>query len=95
MAKKWENDKRLLAIKMSWREYVAVTDTFGFCSCCGTQDFQEDGYYVAVVNDWYCKTCYDAYIAGAKRYSVDLIKERKNYNKMVESLKDIGTWEND
>lgn len=79
---------------MSWREYVACTDTFGFCSCCGTQVFDEDGYYVAVVDDWYCKTCFDAFYSGATHFSVDLAKERSNYNKMVVLLKDLGTFEN-
>lgn len=92
MAKQWNNDKGLLVIKMSWREYVAITDSFGLCDCCGTQRFDEGGFYVALVNDWYCKTCYDAYISGAKRYSVDREKERLNYNSVVNKLKDLGTW---
>lgn len=78
---------------MSWREYVAISDTFGFCDCCATQNFDEDGYYVAVVDSWYCKTCFDAYYDSATHYTVDSLKERKNFNAVVEKLKDLGTWE--
>ena len=95
MAKQWENKKRLLVVKMSWREYVAATDTFGICDCCGSSDFDEGGYYVALVNDWYCKTCFDAYYSGAVRASSDLIKERENWNKMVGKLRDLGCWGNE
>ena len=93
MAKKYENPKNHLVIKMSWREYVAITDGFGFCSCCSTQDFDHCGYYVALVDDWYCPTCYDAYMSGAVRSSVDLEKERQNYNRVMNALKDLGTWD--
>ena len=92
MATQWINDKNLLIIKMTWREYVAITDSFGICDCCGTQQFDNRGYYVALVNDWYCPTCLDAYLKGAKRYSVDLEKERYNFNNVVSKLKDLGTW---
>ena len=94
MATQVKNKKGFLIIKMSWREYVAATDTFGFCSCCGTQSFPEDGYYVAMVNDWYCKTCYDAYISGATHFKVDLEKERLAFNDMKNKLIGLGTWEN-
>lgn len=93
MAKKWENDKNLLVIKMSWREYVAITDSFGLCDCCGTQDFSDGGYYVALVDDWYCSHCYNLYMSGAQRFSVDLEKERQNYNRVVNALKGLGTWD--
>lgn len=79
---------------MSWREYVASSDTFGFCDCCTTQNFDEDGYYVATIGSWFCKTCFNAYYDTAVHYSVDSIKERQKYNEMVEKLKDLGTWEN-
>ena len=90
MANKYENDKQLLIIHMSWREFVAARDEFGQCYCCGEANFDEGGYYVAIVDDWYCKTCFDAYYSGAKRTKGDLEKERMNYNKMRNRLRDLG-----
>lgn len=92
VAYRYKNTKYFLVIKMSWREYVAITDSFGLCDCCGTDDFDKDGYYVAVVDSWYCETCFDAYYESAKHFSVDAIKERANYNVKVAKLRDLGTW---
>lgn len=95
MAQRYKNDKRFLVIKMSWREYVAITDTFGLCDCCGTSDFDEDGYYVATIDSWYCKTCFNAYYSGAKHYKVDMLAEREAYNKYMKKLKQLGTWQDE
>lgn len=93
MANKYENEKRFLIYKMSWREYVAATESWGLCDCCGEADFDTGGYYVALIDSWFCQKCFDAYISGAKRYSVDLEKERNNWNKMTQKLRDLGCLE--
>lgn len=92
MAKKFQNNKNFLIIEMPWREYVAITDSWGLCSCCGQYDSEAIFYYVAVINDFFCKTCFDAWYSGATHYSVDLQKERQNWNKTVEKLRDVGVW---
>lgn len=90
MAKKFPNNKNFLIIEMPWKEYVAITDTFGCCDCCGEYDSEMVFYYVAVVNAFFCKKCFDAYYNGAKHYNVDLQKERQNWNNVIMKLKDLG-----
>ena len=92
MAKQFQNDKRFLIIELSWKEYVAITDTFGQCDCCGEYDSEMIFYYVAVVDVFFCKKCFDAYYSDAKHYEVDLQKERDNWNKTVAKLRDVGVW---
>lgn len=93
MAKLWQNDKQLKIIKMSWKEYVASTDSWGLCSCCGNNSAEEPLYYIALVGDAYCPDCFDEYYRGAKRYKSDLEKEQKNYIEMRNKLMDLGCWE--
>lgn len=93
MAKLWQNDKQLKIIKMTWREYVAVSDSWGLCSCCGNNSAEEPLYYVALVGDIYCPDCFDAYYSGAKRYKSDIEREQENFIKVRNKLMDLGTWE--
>ena len=90
MAKKFQNDKRFLIIEMPWKEYVAITDSFGQCFCCGEYDSEMIFYYVATIDSFFCKTCYDAWYSGATNYKVDREKERQNWNKTVGKLRDLG-----
>ena len=93
MATLWQNDKQLKIIKMTWREYVAVSDGWGLCSCCGNNSAEEPLYYVALVGDIYCPDCFDAYYSGAKRYKSDIEREQENFIKVRNKLMDLGTWE--
>lgn len=93
MAKLWQNDKQFKIIKMSWKECVAITDSWGLADCCGKNSSEEDLYYIAVLNQFYCKTCLDAWLSGAKRYKSDLEKEQICFVKTKRKLEDLGTWE--
>lgn len=90
MATRYQNDKGFLIIELPWKEYVAITDTYGICDCCGEYDSQMTFYYVAVENVFFCKKCFDAYCSGATHYKVDLQKERQNWNDKVSKLRDLG-----
>ena len=92
MANLWKNDKQFKIIKMSWKEYVASTDSWGLCSCCGDNSAEESLYYVALIDDAYCQKCFDAYYQGAKRYKGDVEKEQANFIKMKNKLVDLGVW---
>ena len=82
-----------MVIKMSWADYVATTDSWGLCDCCGKYDVNEEFYYVAMVNDFYCKTCYEAWYYSTKYLSqADYIKERANYTSMVKKMEQRGVW---
>ena len=90
MATRYQNSKNFLIIEMPWKEYVAITDSFGQCDCCGEYDSQMVFYYVAIVNSFFCKTCFDAWFSTAVRYKVDLQKERQNWNEKIAKLRDLG-----
>lgn len=93
MAKILKNDKRFLIIEMPWREYVAITDSWGLADCCGQNTSEENVYYIAVLNQFYCGICFNAWISTAMRYKSDLEKEQYNFVKMKGKLEDLGTWE--
>ena len=92
MANLWKNDKQFKIIELSWKEYVAATDTWGLCDICGDNSSEESLYFVALVNQTYCKKCLDAYLKGAKRYKSDFKKEQENYIRIRNELKDLGVW---
>ena len=91
MARKIENDKKFYIIRMTVQEAIATMDCFGECNLCG--DGCEYGYYIPVINQFYCETCYDAWYRTATRYKSEIYNETKRYNAMVEKLKDLGTWD--
>jgi len=95
MATRFKNEKNFLIIKMSWREYVACTETWGLCDCCGESDFDTGGYYIATIDSWFCQKCFDAYISTATHHRTDLKMEQQRWSKMVGKLRDLGTWENE
>lgn len=92
MANLWKNDKQFKIIELGWKEYVAATDSWGLCDICSNNSSEEPLYFVALVNQTYCKTCLDAYLSGAKRYKGDLEKEQHNFITMRNKLKDLGCW---
>ncbi len=93
MANLWKNDRQLKIIKMSWKEYVAATDSWGLCDICGDNSSEEPLYYVALVNQGFCPDCFDAYYNGVKRCRGDIEKEQKNYIEMKNKLIDLGAWD--
>lgn len=95
MAKLLKNEKQFKIIEMSWNEYVAATDTWGLCDICGDNTSEQPLFFVALVNQCYCKKCLDAYLSGARRTKGDFEKEQMNFIKMKNKLVDLGTWEND
>ena len=95
MATQIQNDKRILVIEMTWREYVAAQDCWGWCDLCGTNDFSDNGgigYYIPMIDQWYCKSCWDKYYATATHYKVDMEKERQKFNEMKQKLERLGVW---
>lgn len=95
MANLWKNEKQFKIIEMTWKEYVAVTDTFGLCNICSNNSSEDPIYYVGIINSWLCKTCLNAYLKDAKRYKGDFHKEQENFIQIRNKLIDLGTWEND
>ena len=95
MATQIQNDKRFLVVKMTWQEFVAITDTWGLADCCGQNTSEEPVFFIATLNQFYCTSCYNAWYDTATHYRVDVEKERYNYNDVVKKLKALGTWQNE
>lgn len=93
MACLWKNNKGFKIIKANWVEYVNVTDTFGLCDVCANNSSEDDVYYIAVLDQWYCKTCLDAWLSGAKKYKSDIEKEQLNFVGVRSKLRDLGCFE--
>lgn len=93
MANLWNNDKNFKIIKANWVEYVNVTDTFGLCDVCANNSSEDPIYYIAVLDQWYCKTCLDAWLSGAKKYKSDIEKEQLNFINIKHKLEDLGAWD--
>ena len=78
--RKFENDKGFLILEVSREELVSALASYG---CLGICDFcaesPETGYYVAVLNQWLCKDCFDDWYRFAERYHEDIPIEEKNY----------------
>lgn len=89
MAKKIENDKGFLIIEMDYLEAVKVAH-FGFgetiiCDQCNNL-IDEKCYYMAVLNQAFCKKCCDDFISKYKRHKEDIAYEKRNYNFYAEKL---------
>jgi hypothetical protein len=91
MAKIYQN-QQFKIIEANWVEYVNVTDTFGLCDLCANNTSEDPIYYIAVLDQWYCKTCLDAWLSGAKKYKSDIEKEQLNFINVKHKLEDLGAW---
>lgn len=64
----------------SWRMICALSEygCVGICDSCGSSNCQ-DGFYIAVLNCWYCSDCFHKWYARAKCYASDEYVENKNF----------------
>lgn len=85
MAKIIENEKGFRVIEITAEEMRRIypemqnADWFPMCDSCGRADL-EKGYYVAVLNQWFCPKCYEEWYSGAVRYPEDARIEERNFN---------------
>lgn len=85
MAEIIENSKGFKVIKMSSVEVSQVFGGMGICDSCNTAP--KEGYYIAVLNYWYCKKCYKLFIANAHNYPEDREIESNNFERVINQLK--------
>lgn len=82
MAKIKENEKGFKVIEVTANEMVKI-GCGNICDHCGEPHFGT-GYYIAVLNRWFCPTCYDEWYKGttnyANAYNADGRVETKNFN---------------
>lgn len=56
----------------------------GICDSCNKAGF--DGYYIPVLNRWYCESCFKEFEERTPFYEDDLEYENLNYNNMKKTL---------
>lgn len=76
MAEVVKNDKGFKVIHCSNTEIVKLGG-LGICDSCGEPDTH--GYYIAVLNRWYCPKCYEDWYKHAINYPEDRHIEDKNF----------------
>ena len=82
MAKEVTNEQGFRVLEITREELVGTLGKYGasgICDYCNKPS--HTGYYIAVLNCWYCPTCYERWSRFAVRYSEDTPHEISNYNK--------------
>ena len=78
--KKVENEKGFLVLEITREEMLsklAIYGSVGVCDSC--MKSPDVGYYIAVLNQWFCKECFDSWMQRAVRYKDDIPYEEKNF----------------
>lgn len=82
MAKVVDNYKGFKVLEITRQEMMDKLTRYG---CLGICDMchrpTSVGYYVAVINQWMCKGCYNDFIKSIDRYEEDMKIENKNFNR--------------
>ncbi len=68
---------KFLIIECTAAECYAVCGGPGICDYCGSP--KPKGYYIAVLNQWYCEECFKEWKMTARYYPEDADVERKNF----------------
>lgn len=81
MARRIEAGKFLVIECTAGELMDAVQSGLCVCDFCDKPSLpNEVGYYIAVLNQWYCKKCFDSWLARARYYPEDADVERRNFN---------------
>lgn len=83
MAKVVEFDKFKI-IKVSAMEMFDAVGSPGICDYC--DDKPNEGYYIAVLNQWFCKKCFDRFKENARWYPEDAQIEERNFKHYASCL---------
>lgn len=77
--KKVENEKGFLILEVSRAvllQALAENGAVGICDSCAQST--DTGYYIAVLNQWFCPKCYEEWMSRSVRYVADIpIEERR------------------
>lgn len=76
MAKQIEFGKFLIIECTAAELYVACGGP-GICDYCGSPS--AIGYYIAVLNQWFCPKCFEKWKGHARYYPEDACVERRNF----------------
>lgn len=86
-----KNSEGFLILRVKNEELAKATNQ-GYCVCDSCFSSPDEGYYVAVLNMWFCPKCYVKWKKTAIRYSEDIPVETKNYRRYKELLSSYGSY---
>lgn len=75
--KEIQHERGFKVIQCSLVEIARLGCNMPMCDRCNNATF--DGYYIAVLNRWFCPSCYEEYISRATWYPEDSAIEDRNY----------------
>ena len=79
MAKIIENDKNFKVIQFSYVEMMRLTgNVCPVCDRCLDRKVSK-GYYIAVLNQWFCPKCYKKWLKRAVKHPEDERVETENF----------------
>lgn len=88
MAKIKQNKKNFMIIEMNKFEAFQIWGEFGGVGICDNcNDVPENGFYVAVLNQYLCPKCFSEWIKTAKKYKEDESYEKLHFQDTVHRLK--------
>lgn len=85
MAEIVENSKKFKVIKVTRSEINNAFGSLGICDACNCSAWT--GYYIAVLNSWYCESDYNRFIEAATNYRDDHKSEEANFQHAKQLLK--------
>lgn len=82
------NNKGFLVLEVSRERMMERLEKYGCQGICDTcLCIPEVVYYVAVLNMWLCKECFDEWYSDAERYKEDIPIEERNFERYKSLLK--------
>lgn len=82
MAKVVDNYKGFKVLEITRQEMMGKFTRYGCLGICDMCNRPTSvGYYVAVINQWMGKDCYDDFIKSINRYEEDMEIESRNFNR--------------
>lgn len=81
MAKIITTKRGFKVIELSRAELMARLGEYGskgICDFCGEPT--ENGFYIAVINQWFCPKCYEDFLSRTPYYKEDAAVEERNFN---------------
>lgn len=94
MAKQYKNKKDFLIIEMNLKEVLEIWGKYGGVGICDRcNKIEEQGFYVACLNEYFCEKCFKDWIKTAKNYEEDHSFEKQNYQYTVSLLIRKKLWE--
>lgn len=75
---------KFLVIEATRAEMNTAVGSPGICDYCGQPS--DNGYYIAVLNQWFCPKCYEEWKKDARYYNEDYPIEARNFKYYAKKL---------